>query len=136
MSFKTLRNAGTISATTLGDDAAHDTDIGKLSSATSFRVTEFGGNDVFTPWYKFGDTCVSNCSFVSGDASVGFALILFYFITKKITYLYLSVVLGVCLGFVRILAGGHFLSDVIFSQIVVTAIIFSSFLVYKKISNE
>ena len=99
-------------------------------------ILEFGGNDVFTPWYKFGDTCVSNCSFVSGDASVGFALILFYFITKKITYLYLSVVLGVCLGFVRILAGGHFLSDVIFSQIVVTAIIFSSFLVYKKISNE
>jgi len=47
MSFKTLRNAGTISAATLGDDAAHETDIGKLSSATSFRVTEFGGNDVF-----------------------------------------------------------------------------------------
>ena len=47
MSFKTLRNAGTISAATLGDDAAHDTDIGKLSLATSFRVTEFGGDDVF-----------------------------------------------------------------------------------------
>ena len=47
MSFKTLRNAGTISASTLGDDAAHDVDIGKLSLATSFRVTEFGGNDVF-----------------------------------------------------------------------------------------
>jgi len=47
MSFKTLRNAGTISASTLGDDAAHDVDIGKLSSATSFRVTEFGGQDVF-----------------------------------------------------------------------------------------
>jgi len=47
MSFKTLRNAGTISAATLGDDAAHDVDIGKLSAATSFRVTEFGGQDVF-----------------------------------------------------------------------------------------
>ena len=36
----------------------------------------------------------------------------------------------------RIIAGGHFLSDVVFSQIVVTAVIFASYLVYKKISNE
>ncbi len=47
-------------------------------------ILEFGGSGVFTPWYRFGDSCVSNCSFVSGDASVGFALIIFYFITKKI----------------------------------------------------
>ena len=47
MSFSTLRNAGTIAATTLADDAAHDVDLGKLSQAASFRVTEFGGNDVF-----------------------------------------------------------------------------------------
>lgn len=99
-------------------------------------ILQFGGSDIFLPWYKFGDTCISNCSFVSGDASVGFALIIFYFITKKITYVYLSVVCGLCLGLVRILAGGHFLSDVIFSQIIVTIIIFSSFLIYKKISNE
>ena len=47
MSFRTLRNAGTIAATTLADDAAHDVDLGKLSPAASFRGTEFGGNDVF-----------------------------------------------------------------------------------------
>ena len=96
-------------------------------------IMQFGGNDFFAPWYKFGDTCVSNCSFVSGDASVGFALVLFYFITKKTAYVYFSFVCGLCLGFVRILAGGHFLSDIVFSQIVVTVIIFSSLLVYKKI---
>ena len=28
MSFRTLRNAGTIAATTLADDAAHDVDLG------------------------------------------------------------------------------------------------------------
>ena len=99
-------------------------------------IFQFGGADVFSPWYKFGETCVSNCSFVSGDASVGFALVLFYFITKRNAYVYLSVVCGLCLGFVRIVAGGHFLSDVVFSQIIVTIVIFTSFLVYKKISNE
>ena len=99
-------------------------------------IFQFGGADVFSPWYMFGDVCVSNCSFVSGDASVGFALLLFYFITKKIFYIYVSVVCGLCLGAVRIIAGGHFLSDVVFSQIIVTAVIFASYLVYKKISNE
>ncbi len=99
-------------------------------------ILQFGGNEVFTPWYKFGESCVSNCSFVSGDASVGFALIIFYFITKKNIYIYLSVLLGVCLGFIRIIAGGHFLSDVIFCQIVVTSTIFASFIIYKKFLNE
>ena len=99
-------------------------------------IFQFGGTDTFTPWYKFGDVCVSNCSFVSGDASVGFALIVFYFITKKIFYIYLSVACGLCLGMIRIIAGGHFFSDVVFSQIVVTSVIFASYLVYTKISNE
>ena len=99
-------------------------------------ISQFEGIDAFSPWYKFGDVCVSNCSFVSGDASVGFALIMFYFITKKVFYVYLSVACGLCLGVIRIIAGGHFLSDVVFSQIVVTAVIFASYLVYKKISNE
>ena len=99
-------------------------------------ILEFGGNDVFTPWYKFGDSCVSNCSFVSGDASVGFALIVFYFITKKNIFIYLSILFGTSLGFVRIIAGGHFFSDVIFSQIIVTGIMFSSFFIYKRVLNE
>jgi len=99
-------------------------------------ILQFGGNDVFSPWYKFGDSCFSNCSFVSGDASVGFTLIVFYFITKKNIYIYLSILFGLSLGFIRIIAGGHFLSDIIFSQIIVTSIIFSSFVVYKRILSE
>ena len=96
-------------------------------------ISEFGGNDVFAPWYKFSDSCVSNCSFVSGDASVGFALIVFYFVTKKNIFIYLSILFGTSLGFVRIIAGGHFFSDVVFSQIIVTGIMFSSFFIYKRV---
>ncbi len=99
-------------------------------------ILQFGGNDMFAPWYKFSNSCVSNCSFVSGDASVGFALIVFYFITKKNIYIYLSVLFGVGLGFIRIIAGGHFLSDIVFSQIVVTGIVFSSFVIYKRFLSE
>ncbi len=46
MSIRTLRNAGGITATQTADDAAHDTDLGKLSPAASFRVTEYAGQDV------------------------------------------------------------------------------------------
>ncbi len=99
-------------------------------------IIEFGGKDVFTPWYKFGDSCVSNCSFVSGDASVGFILIVFYFITKKNIFIYLSVLFGASLGFVRIVAGGHFFSDIVFSQIIITSTLFFCFFVYKRLLND
>jgi hypothetical protein len=46
MSFKTLRVAGTVTATQTADDAAHEANLGKLSPSSSFRVTEFGGQDV------------------------------------------------------------------------------------------
>ncbi len=44
--------------------------------------------------------------------------------------------LGLALGFIRIIAGGHFLSDIIFSQIIVTATMFSFFAIYKRLLNE
>ena len=99
-------------------------------------VSYFNGFQDFTPWYKISDACSSNCSFVSGDSSVGFLLIVFYFITKKNAYLYLGLILGSLLGFIRIAAGGHFFSDIIFSQIVVTVTILVSFVLYKKLYDK
>ena len=99
-------------------------------------ILPFGGVENFTPWYKLGNSCLSNCSFVSGDASVGFLLVVFYFITKKNIYLYLSIVLGSILGIIRIIAGGHFFSDIVFSQIIVTASILVFFVLYKKLYDK
>ena len=100
------------------------------------EVVNFGGDDIFTPWFKISQSCDSNCSFVSGDASVGFAIIVFYFITKKNIFIYLSAASGLSLGFIRIIAGGHFLSDIIFAQIIVTSSMFICFMIYKKIMND
>ena len=93
---------------------------------------QLGGEETFTPWYKLSDSCETNCSFVSGDASVGFAIIIFYFITKNSLFLYLSLLFGFLLGFIRILAGGHFLSDVVFAGIIIVLLNFLITLVYKK----
>jgi lipid A 4'-phosphatase len=99
-------------------------------------VSYFSGFQDFTPWYKITNSCAFNCSFVSGDSSVGFLLVIFYFITKKSVYLYLGLILGSVLGFIRIIAGGHFFSDIIFSQIVVTVTILASFVLYKKLYDK
>ncbi len=95
-------------------------------------ILELDGREVFTPWYKISDSCDTICSFVSGDSSVGFAIIIFYFITKNKIFLYLSLLFGFLLGFIRILAGGHFLSDVVFSGIIIVLLSFLITMIYKK----
>ena len=47
MALKLVRHAGTITASTMGDDAAHGLALGKLGNGNAFRVNEFGGNDIF-----------------------------------------------------------------------------------------
>ena len=47
MALKLVRHAGTITVSTMGDDAAHGLELGKLVKGHAIRVNEFGGNDVF-----------------------------------------------------------------------------------------
>ena len=99
-------------------------------------ILHFDGVGFFTPWFKFGGSCTSNCSFVSGDASVGFMLVIFYFIIQKNIYCYLALFFGLIFGFIRIIAGGHFFSDVIFSQIIVTVSVSMFFILYKRLYEK
>ena len=95
-------------------------------------ILEFGGKDIFTPWYKIGEVCQTNCSFVSGDASVGFGIIILYLITKNIFFLHASLICGIGLGIIRIMAGGHFLSDILFAALLVFLFNIIFFQIYKK----
>ncbi len=95
-------------------------------------IFEFGGKETFTPWYELSNNCDSNCSFVSGDASVGFSIIILYFITKNIYFVYLGIVFGFILGFIRIIAGGHFLSDILFAGFFIIVLNFVIFKLYQK----
>ena len=47
MALKLVRHAGTITASTMGDDAAHGLELGKLVKGHAVRVNEFAGQDVF-----------------------------------------------------------------------------------------
>lgn len=83
------------------------------------EVTAFGGDKQFTPAFALSDQCDKNCSFVSGEAAVGFFGITFMFVAQR-RRKYIasaSIFLGSLVGFARMGVGAHFLSDVVFSGV-------------------
>ena len=98
-------------------------------------IIDFGGSGFFSPWYEPSNACNTNCSFVSGDASVGFSMIILYLITKNIVYFYVTLFCGASIGLIRIFAGGHFLSDVLFAGIFTISLNLILFYFYKKYND-
>lgn len=88
-------------------------------------VVEFGGDRAFSPALEAADQCSSNCSFVSGDPSLGFWLHSFGYILpprRRRAAVAAGVGAGTLLGLMRIAQGGHFLTDVAFSAVVVALV--------------
>lgn len=79
------------------------------------QVVEFGGDKVFTPPLVISDQCDKNCSFVSGHAAMGFAFLALAWVFGQRRWLIPGLVLGLGVGGIRIVMGGHFLSDILFS---------------------
>jgi len=87
-------------------------------------VQEFGGQEPYTPPFDFSGSCDENCSFVSGDPAIGFALLapaLLLPTGRRRAGVAAALGLGAALGIMRMLQGAHFLSDVVFCAIVVAA---------------
>lgn len=82
-------------------------------------VIGLGGDRIFTPPLLPADQCVRNCSFVSGDASLGFAfLALALFATHwRKGWILVTLALGLGLGATRIMNGSHFLSDILYAGV-------------------
>jgi hypothetical protein len=73
MALKLVRHAGTITASTMGDDAAHGLELGKLVRGNAIRVNEFAGQDIFIKVTGIdAQTAVtsSNGMYVKGGTSV------------------------------------------------------------------
>ena len=84
------------------------------------HVMEFGGDKQFTPALVISDQCEQNCSFVSGHAAGGFvfiALALLFQGRRRHQIFTASVLYGGSVGLIRIIQGGHFLSDIVFAFI-------------------
>lgn len=83
-------------------------------------VTQFGGDYAFMPWWDPRGTCESNCSFVSGETSSAVWMVTPAMLTPppwRYVALGAAALYGMAFASIRVLAGGHFLSDIIFAVI-------------------
>ena len=87
------------------------------------NIVEFGGDAVYTPVLVPSDYCKRNCSFPSGHAGFGYwiASLAVYLRERRRRRLLFAAGLatGTLFGFVRILSGKHFVSDIVFAFFVV-----------------
>jgi lipid A 4'-phosphatase len=88
--------------------------------ARPIDVTEFGGDQHFTPWWDPRGDCPNNCSFIAGEPSGAF----WTFAPAALAppqwraLAYCGVfVFGVAVGLLRMAAGAHFFTDVVFAGV-------------------
>jgi membrane-associated phospholipid phosphatase len=94
------------------------------------HVEAFGGSRMFTGPFWPADQCAGNCSFVSGEASAAAALglclgVIAWHLRSRIGQrrMWQGMALGLAVallgGLLRVMAGRHFLSDVVFAWLLV-----------------
>lgn len=89
-----------------------DNSIGR---ARPEQTALYGGDSRFTTPFEYSGECRKNCSFTSGHASIGFALIAVAWAARRRYYFIAGCTLGALLGLMRIAQGAHFASDVLFA---------------------
>jgi lipid A 4'-phosphatase len=90
------------------------------------QTEEFGGSHQFRPWYRFDGGCKRNCSFVSGEASEAFWMVAPASLAPpplRPLAIGAALLFGAGAGLMRVAAGGHFLSDVIFAALLTLLIV-------------
>ena len=82
------------------------------------NIEQFGGNKQFTPAFIPADQCAQNCSFVSGHVATASFIMAFGWLGAPVVrrrWLLASMAFGGLFALVRMVPGGHFLSDTIFA---------------------
>jgi len=90
--------------------------------ARPVQVTQFGGQQQFSPALSPTRQCVHNCSFVSGHATSGYVLMavgLMGSVATRRRWLWIGLAWGAVVSAARIAEGGHFLSDTLFAGMAV-----------------
>jgi lipid A 4'-phosphatase len=91
--------------------------------ARPVTIQEFGGDRLFTPPFEIAGQCSSNCSFVSGEAASAAAMAIVIAVCfgralpkpwRGMVYGLVAAVYALAAG-MRVAAGRHFLSDVVFA---------------------
>lgn len=83
-------------------------------------VQQFGGDEHFRAWWDPRGDCATNCAFVSGDVSGAVWTIAPAILAPpawRALAIGAALTLGAGMAVVRVMAGGHFASDVIFAGV-------------------
>ena len=98
------------------------------------QIEAFGGTRQFTPAPLPAAQCERNCAFVSGHAALAFSVVSFALLLPSGRRRRLAIAtalgFGALVGVVRMAAGAHFLSDIVYAGLIVSA---TSWLLYKAI---
>jgi membrane-associated PAP2 superfamily phosphatase len=88
--------------------------------ARPIDVQQFGGTEHFTPWWDPNGDCPTNCSFIAGEPSGAFWTLAPAALAppelRALAY-GAALVFGAAVGVLRIAAGAHFFSDVVFAGV-------------------
>src|SRR5229473_2582735 len=89
------------------------------------QVAEFAGAQHFTPALTPADQCARNCSFPAGHPAIGFYLVSFAFLVRDPRRRRIAegatMATGALIGVAQLAQGPRFLSDVVFSGLLVYA---------------
>ncbi|MGE5385182.1 MAG: phosphatase PAP2 family protein [Betaproteobacteria bacterium] len=100
------------------------------------NTQEFGGQKRFTPAFVPADQCAKNCAFVSGHVAMASFLMAFGWLGRaKIRRRWLlgSIVAAGAMAAVRMIPGGHFLSDAIFAWFTVYYALWLTELIFRRL---
>ncbi len=100
------------------------------------NTQEFGGQKRFTPAFVPADQCLKNCAFVSGHVAMASFVMAFGWLGApaiRRRWLLGSVVAGTAMAAVRMIPGGHFLSDAIFAWFAVYYALWLTELIFRRL---
>lgn len=93
--------------------------------ARPMDVQAFGGSKIYHAPLRPTDQCERNCSFVSGHAAGGFALMAIGMLGSRRTrwrWWSAGMVAGGLVGMARVVEGRHFLGDIVFAGLLIWAV--------------
>jgi lipid A 4'-phosphatase len=99
------------------------------------HVTQFGGDEAFRPWYRFDGACKRNCSFASGEAASSFWTLAPALLAPpplRAVAVAAAILYGVATSALRVLVGGHFLSDVLVGGLISSLVVVALWRLYEK----
>ncbi|MFA6266481.1 MAG: phosphatase PAP2 family protein [Pseudolabrys sp.] len=98
-------------------------------------IVQFGGSEHFVPWWDPRGDCPNNCAFVSGDVSGAFWTIAPAVLVPtplRAVAIGAALALGTGMAVVRVMAGAHAASDVIFAGVFTFLVIWLGYaLIYR-----